>query len=313
LKTAILYHQVKPSVDCPDGFAAAWVAYNYLSKQGTEIDLFGCAYTEPAPDLTDYQQIYIVDFSFPRSVIDGWNDKDVILIDHHKTAQEHLLGDVSNFHSTFQRVGKNFIAVFDMQECGATLAWKHFFPEVPIPAFLYYVRDRDLWNWQLPESKQINEALANLRYKIGSTAKSIDLSAYELTFKLFDLLSELSQEELVTKLLPLGKSLLVEKELQVEAAAKRYQLRYLPEPAPTDDLIPVVSCKPDGTEDRLISDICALLYANLTPDVPFVACIASNGTWSLRSDKHGSDFDVSKIAEHYGGGGHKNSSGFRPS
>ena len=49
---------------------------------------------------------------------------------------------------------------FDNQECGATLAWKHCFPNDEPPAVLPYIRDKDLWLWELPDSRQVSAALA---------------------------------------------------------------------------------------------------------------------------------------------------------
>jgi hypothetical protein len=41
------------------------------------------------------------------------------------------------------------------------LAWKHFHPDEPAPDLLRYVQDQDLWNWELPESEEINAAIGS--------------------------------------------------------------------------------------------------------------------------------------------------------
>ena len=63
--------------------------------------------------------------------------------------------------------------------------------------------------------------------------------------------------------------------------------------------------------DRLASDVCAYLYERHL-EAPFTACITSQGAWSLRSDKKGSNTDVGAIAKSMGGGGHRNAAGFTP-
>lgn len=310
MTTAILYHQVKPGVDCPDGIAAAHIAYRKMPFPHST-DLIGCVYGEEPPNLESYRNIVIVDFSFPRSTIEQWGEtKSVVLLDHHKTALE-MLGDISTFSG-------RIYSQIDLNECGATLAWKHFNANKEVPAIFTYTRDRrqttrklrDLWNFELPQSEEIHEAIANLRYKIADLARSIDIDPHPLLFALFDSLVPLTQQELIDKLSPLGAKLLAPKREKIAAAADRFSIEHLPEPSPYPDSIPVVECAPDGSEDRLVSDICAKLYRDLCPDAAFVACITSDGKWSLRSNKHGSNFDVSAIAQHYQGGGHKNSAGF---
>ena len=49
----IIYHQVKPGVDCPDGVAAAWVMHRHLINKGyEESDIFcmGFSYDMQPPD-----------------------------------------------------------------------------------------------------------------------------------------------------------------------------------------------------------------------------------------------------------------------
>ena len=75
--------------------------------------------------------------------------------------------------------------------------------------------------------------------------------------------------------------------------------------------IPIVELAQDGSEDLLTSDICSYLYKSI-PEAPFVACITSDGSWSLRSDKNGNNTDVGAIAQAKGGGGHRNAAGFKP-
>lgn len=304
MKTAILYHQVKPGVDCPDGIAAAFIAYR-TAPFPFWTDLIGCVYGEEPPCLGGYDQIIVVDFSFERSILERWAEtKSVVLLDHHKTALE-MLGDVSTFSG-------RFYSEIDTAECGATLAWKYFNPPKEVPAVFEYVRDRDLWNFELPHSEEIHEAVAHLRYRLKDLAASANIDAQGLIFGLYEQLIQCDRQQLIDKLAPLGAKLLAPKREKIAAAANRYTFKSLPAPQSYFDEIPVVECVPDGSEDRLVSDICAKLYRDLTPGVDFVACITSDGKWSLRSNKNGSNFDVAAIAKHYNGGGHHNAAGFTP-
>ena len=46
-----------------------------------------------------------------------------------------------------------------MNQSGAMLAWKFFFPEQAVPDLIRFVQDRDLWNWAFPESAAFLSAL----------------------------------------------------------------------------------------------------------------------------------------------------------
>lgn len=284
MTTYIIYHQVKPGIDCPDGIAAAVVA----KRKYPDATLMGWTYqSEELPDLKAGDKAIIVDFSFSASVMQNWADAgvDLTVIDHHATALNNLSG-----------LSDRILAKFDMSECGATLTWKTLFPDQPLPAVLEYVRDRDLWDFLLPETNEVHEAMAALRRPIA----------------LIDRLLDMTREELLWLLLPIGQPLVAPKRQKVEEIASRFQWMSLPEhPEAPKDAAPVVVLAKDGSEDRYVSDVCMFLYRQI-PEALFTACITSDGSWSLRSDKHGSNTDVRAIAELYSGGGHRNSAGFRP-
>lgn len=288
----IIYHQVKPGMDCPDGIAAAWVAHLFYP----DAEIQGWVYqSENLPKAKDGDRLVIVDFSFPADVIEDWirAGVKVEVIDHHKTAKEQL----DRFYSeSFQdalnaEAHDDWNVEFDMRECGATLAWRYFFPDEPMPVFLEYVRDRDLWQFELEGTQEIHEAMA----KIGRT------------FDLFDCLAEMDRDELLDCLQPIGEVLLKPKRRAIAAACARMQWG---EVAGYPTIAHVV-LKQDGSEDRLTSDICSKLY-HAFPEAPFVACLTSDGSWSLRSNSKGNNTDVGAIAKHFGGGGHHNAAGFKP-
>lgn len=306
MKSLIIYHQIKHGIDCPDGIAAAWVADRYLCSRWHPHDILGCAYQSEPPDVSNYDFIYVLDFSFPLAVIEFWiqSGKDVVIIDHHKTAQE-MLGDISAF-------SRSFTFYFDLQESGATLAWRHFNNGCVPPAFLQYVRDRDLWNHALPLTEEIHEASANMRFEMGKVSKITGIPSRDLVFAAFDHLSTLTQEQLIEVMADRGFELLKPKREAIDRAVARMEYGFLPHTdrgQMSNTPIPMVRVLADGSENRLISDICAKLYEKI-PEALFVACITNDG-WSLRSDKNGSDFDVSAIAQCFGGGGHRNAAGFK--
>ncbi len=281
----IVYHQVKRGFPCADGSAASWVAY----KAYPNAQICGAVYGEPlcfTPQSGDH--LIIVDFSFPAAEIEKWIEDGVTvtLIDHHKTAQENL-GQFLTL-SLEEQVGENRF-VFNMDECGATLTWKYFFPDKPAPEFLNYIRDRDLWKHELPNTAEVHEALG----KLGRS------------FELYDRLEPMRLEELLAYLVPIGNEALKARQAAVEKAVKRVQFGEVG----GYSNIPYVALAPDGSEDYLTSDICAALYRKY-PEALFSAALLPGGKWSLRSDSKGNNTDVSTIAKKFGGGGHFNAAGY---
>lgn len=155
-KPLVIYH-----ADCADGFGAAWAARRAL---GDSAEYLPCQYGRPAPEIEPGREVYIVDFSFPRDVLlaMGEKAKSILVLDHHKTAQEALSGEwPENIHVTF-----------DMERSGARMAWE-FFNGSATPALIQYIEDRDLWRWKLPDSREV----------------SAPLRSYPMDFALWDALS----------------------------------------------------------------------------------------------------------------------------
>lgn len=137
----VLYH-----ASCLDGFGAAYAAWKVF---GDEADYVPVKYQEPWPAHVDPigNEIYIVDFSYPRETLLLQHElaESLLVIDHHKTAQEALAG----LH----------FATFDMEQSGAMLAWKHFHGITPVSKLIQHIEDRDLWKFEMGATKAICEAL----------------------------------------------------------------------------------------------------------------------------------------------------------
>lgn len=278
MKTYIIYHNYKPGKPCADGQTAAWIAAKALPNA----EVIGWVYQTPPPDfLKPGDSVICVDFSFPAAVLNQWEQQGikVTIIDHHESALNNLSG-----------LSDRILLDFDLSECGATLTWKYFFPNQPMPVFLNYVRDRDLWNWDLAETYAVHEAMG----------------AIGRTFQLFDKLAAMSKQELLNYLLPIGEPLAAPKQKLVREVASRFTWSNV-----AGYNVPLVQL--EKHEERLASEVCTVLYKRF-PQAPFTACVsvrADGINYELRSDKNGNDTNVYAIAETLGGGGHRNSAGYR--
>jgi oligoribonuclease NrnB/cAMP/cGMP phosphodiesterase (DHH superfamily) len=279
----IIYHEVKPGIACPDGLAAAWVA----KKKYENAEIIGCVYqAESLPKVNAGDTLVIVDFSFNKEILNSWAEIgcDIVVIDHHKSAWEMLQG--------FNKG----ILKFDMANCGAYLTWKYFFKDRPVPVFIEYVNDQDMWNWELPYSKEVASAFGWLKR----------------SFSLFDYLEPLSREEFVNYMKEIGEPLVKRRQQVVKAIAAKHYWTII-----DGHKVPVVCL--NSTEGQYRSEVCEYLY-NKYPDVPFTVCYRPErmSYWwgeklklhlDFRSKKGLNSFDCSALAKKFGGGGHRNASG----
>jgi oligoribonuclease NrnB/cAMP/cGMP phosphodiesterase (DHH superfamily) len=261
-----IYHQ-----ECMDGFGAAWV----VSKKfrGQEIEFISARYGDSPPRIFDSSDdVIIVDFSYPRDTLLKINETaySLLVLDHHKTAQANC-------------DGLDF-AEFDINKSGVMMAWEHFFPQKNPPEFLKYIQDRDLWQWKLPYSKEINAALYSY---------PMDFEVWDdLQFRLFGTRGSDLVEE--------GRAILRDRQKTIDSLVSGWAIERL-RIGGYD--VPCLNCP-----RWLASDVLNIL-AKGEPFAISYFDSADGRTFELRSTENG--VDVSEIARQYGGGGHKHAAGFK--
>lgn len=143
----IIYHG-----DCPDGWCAAFIAH----RQYPDAVLIPAVYGKSLSDAVVVgKHVLVVDYSWKRAETERLAalTASMYILDHHKTAEAELV-DLP-------------YAYFDMHRSGAQLVWDHCFPDrQPRPWYVDYVADRDLWRWQLPESRVVSAYLMTLPYTV---------------------------------------------------------------------------------------------------------------------------------------------------
>lgn len=152
---------------------SAAVVLLHLKKQGvdlSDIAILGDCYRDQKeyPDTPEGDRYpflsgdTIIMVDSPFLVTGNWlkhweeNGVDAMVIDHH----EAKFGMLSEFSK----------AILDKNECGATLAWRHFFPDIELPKLLVHVRRRDIgldgyYQEQQRYSEAVNEGLSQARSK----------------------------------------------------------------------------------------------------------------------------------------------------
>lgn len=172
-KVFLCYH-----TDDPDGWASAAIAYKYafdkiVDNNYKDIITVPMSYGQPF----DFSQIdmnndlvIFVDFVLqPFNQMLMFDQENLIVIDHHKTTIENLtknpefkpggvIGDIENLQSA------------------AELAWKFFYPDIPLPLFVQYISWYDVWRKDLPDWEEhilpFNEGLKTLLGNFESNKSS---------------------------------------------------------------------------------------------------------------------------------------------
>lgn len=94
----------------------------------------------PISKIEPSERIVIVDFSFKPEVMEKVFErtKDIIWIDHHKTAFEY-------------KYSENLKGIRDNRYSGCELTWKYFAQTSVIPEAVKLIGDRDTWHWKYGE------------------------------------------------------------------------------------------------------------------------------------------------------------------
>ena len=301
--------------NCADGFGAAWVVRKFFGDDGVEF--FPGTYQNKPPQIEPGRRVIFVDFSYKREELIPWmlqNGLDVLLIDHHKSAVDDFAGtqyvlDMSKWQGSplgwnryldnlgqdiCEGAGPLVYTVFDMERSGAGLAWDFFFPNQQRPALIDRIEDRDLWKFRYPDTRAIQAAVFSYPY---------DFATWDMLFKAD--LSVLRTE---------GEAIERKHHKDVAELVRAFQ-RFMKIGGHT---VPVANIPYTLTSDagHLMCEPYQASTCNgeefVTP--PFAACYwdtPQGRVFSLRSRECG--MDVSEIAKKYGGGGHRNASGFRVS
>lgn len=266
--------------NCPDGWGSAWTVW----RDNPNCEFFFASYgSDKMPDVKG-KNVLMADFSykdpdFINELADEAND--MLILDHHKTAVENLEGKIDCDYE------------FDMSRSGARMVWDWMNPGYEAPFMIKCIEDRDIWNWEIPNSK---EFLATM-------------DSYELSFENLEWINDLEKNrDQLEAFMGEGRAIIRFKKKLIDISAKH--------------AVPATIHAPDGSTYKsmtvndscrmLASDLCHQLVKTNIYDFKIAAAwstdIYSGMTLvSLRSE---GETDVSVIAKLFGGGGHRNAAGF---
>lgn len=266
----VIYH-----AHCLDGFGAAFAAYEHFRRGDTcDCDFLPAVHGDAPPDCAG-RDVYLVDFAYPRAVMEEILDRaaSVTVLDHHITAETDLHG----LDDAYPRLR----LVFSADHSGALVAWQ-FFHHTQAPLLLRCVEDRDLWRFELPESRDVTAAMMSYPFDFDLWRQWIDST------------------EAIARLAEEGRAINRYRQQMVEHYRRRTALGIV-----AGYTVPIVNCP---------REIVSELLGALADGHPFAAGYLDREdkrSWSLRSA--GDGLDVAAIAERFGGGGHRHAAGFSTS
>lgn len=274
-----IYH-----ANCADGFGAAWAVW----KMWPDIDCIAAAYGDaPPPDILG-KDILIVDFSYPAATLldmaVGANS--IVILDHHRSAEKELAGfapfyghkgDVVRALHTARGQASNVLVNFDQDRSGAIMAWQFAHPGVRAPELLLYVQDRDLWRFELEDSREINAYISTIDHDFDDWSN----------FNSYD-----NNERTGAAILRLQRKNL---ESLLDASTRKMTIG--------GHSVPVAN-----VPFYMASDAGNVLSEGNSFAATYFDRADGQRQFSLRS--HPDGLDVSDIAKLYGGGGHKHAAGF---
>lgn len=289
----VFYHS-----PCFDGHAAAWVAWTrallapgvefVAANYGDKNFKMVVSTVNEAVEKLGRPKVLFVDYSVPSVYMrDIARVADVFVIDHHKTAKNDL----------FALAMEGLVDVaFNTSKSGAGLAWDILAPRAAeTPALLQAIEDRDLWKFDLPHSKELVAWLSSEDWKnfmnFSGFMQEIELSTPH----------PFGEIGSANRYVREGAAVLRKQQLDIDTLVGQAMSIKLGKHA-----VPVVNCP-----HFLASEVGNALIMKFQ-SAPFAATFyyAANGwmNWSLRSADD--RVDVSEVAKGYGGGGHRNASGF---
>lgn len=303
--------------DCLDGFGAAYAAWRRHGNGARYLPVhYGQSWR--AEDVAG-REVFVLDFTFPRDELLAMarRARSLQLIDHHASARDmwrDLLQPAPDGAGLTYRDADTGLAVrFDLDRSGAHLAWAHFHAGEPLPRALAHVEDQDLWRFGLEHTRAFCRALR---------LRPFSFSVWDQIVRA----AERPDDPLYLALCAEGES--IERFLRVEVdrlSAGGLIRRVVLRGEPIDPLQAqrhgqtVVS---DGERswaavpglavnaNALFASELGHRLAGQSGSFGLVWQLAADGQVraSLRAD---GQVDVARIAERYGGGGHRNAAGFR--
>ena len=215
---------------------------------------------------------YFIDFTYGKEEMDriAAQVERLTVLDHHEGVR-----DVVESYPNH---------IFDNDRSGATIAWEFFHSNVPTPKLLQFIEDDDLFRFSLPDTRSV------LAY----------LGVNPFTFEFWDEVAQtlddpVESEALISTMRAYGEYF---EKLAALAADKANPVLF------EGQEVMFATAHPYKPMKSLVGNMLAKAHP------PFALVVAAHPKGFGVSIRGDGSVDVAKIAQKYGGNGHKSSAGF---
>lgn len=285
----VIYHK-----NCLDGFSGFFILTLTGLISNKALIYPDNPYATAVPPGIDNKNVIIIDVAYKQSILETIfsKSKSTIFIDHHETIRD------STTHLTTNTKYKHHKIIYDGNESGVSLVWKHFFPNKKMPKFVKYIKDNDIGKWKYNETLPFVSAL-DVLYKTEPSRSNLKQW------------KKLMNDSEIKKLIKIGTIYNQYKEHLMNMHYKRYSRESFPSEKIYNEN-PTLFTKPG---QYIVALYCgngcptsSLLGKKLVNDVKCDFAIL----WTYHMDEkkfvltfRSKSVDVGKIATFFGGGGHK--------
>lgn len=272
--------------NCNDGQTAGALTLQYNMIYNPS-EVRPAWYGRPGPKIKKEKALLVVDFSFDRKTLKAYasNDITTTIIDHHVGTIKKLYPELDNLKDEdgpyyIQEPELNLSFVFDNRYCGAMLLHKLMRGyDAPVPEFIQYINDRDLFIKQ----KEYTDEFYYMNFNRAFDPKTwIEYDDAKMLGALYDFR---------TYNMPWIKDM-------IRSIVNNYAIYEL-----GGVKMPLVTC------DKIyVSDV--LHQLAIMFEFPCAAAFYMNSKGKYEYSLRSNGFDVGKLAAELGGGGHRQASGF---
>ncbi|MGB9928892.1 MAG: DHH family phosphoesterase [Methanosarcina sp.] len=274
----IYYH------DDNDGCCSAAVAAQCYDRNKFTIKFIAINYgkeTWTKEEINEAEKVWLLDFASDEmeKFVKICGSK-LIWIDHHKTAMEKFPGLWNS---------SNIPGIRSIEKAACVLTWEFTHPEhISPPAAVAYIGDKDIWKFEYTQTKPFTAGFS-LMVKTPDDA-------------VWDMLLGSEYEDTVDKMISIGELLLEAQNYKLQKAFDRG----------VDFTFHNWKARLVNTTGN-ISELGEFIYRKPEYDIAVMwQAVEDMVVFSLRSDSMNPDSpDCAEIAQHYGGGGHRNAAGFQ--
>lgn len=247
-------------------------AWAAWKRLGSKAEYIGIEPRNSTLPVLKNKEIYFLDIGRSKSEMLGLLaiNKGVVFIDHHISRR-----DIAEAMPE---------SVFSLNHSGAYLAWKYFHGQKSVPKLILYIEDNDLWKFKIPYTKEIVAALDTRGFG----------------FALWDKISgDFQNNERRVAYIKEGKAITKFQNAIVESIVHRVSENIIFEKHKAIAVNSSELASEIGdlvVRKKKLSPLCVIWHYQ--PGMIY---------FHLRSNK---TVDVSKIAQKFGGGGHREAAGF---